>query len=46
MKKLLFAFAAMFGLGLISCGNDSTASKSVDSVSIDTVDSIIADSIN
>ena len=53
MKKLIFAFALMFGAMFTSCGNatsnvseaDSTVVDSIDSISVDTVDSVVVDSV-
>ena len=53
MKKLIFAFALMFGAMFASCGNatsnvseaDSTVVDSIDSISVDTIDSVVVDSI-
>ena len=42
MKKLIFAFALMFGAMFASCGN-STNSANADNDSIDTVDTLNAD---
>lgn len=51
MKKLVFAFALMLGMGLTSCGNGSEAStEAVDSVevvadSVETVDTLVVDTV-
>ena len=53
MKKLIFAFALMFGAMFTSCGNatrnvseaDSTVVDSIDSISVNTVDSVVVDSV-
>ena len=53
MKKLLFVFALMLGVTFTSCGitastvpeTDSTVVEPHDSISVDTIDSIVVDSI-
>lgn len=47
MKKLIFAFALMFGAMFASCGNstnsDSTDKDSVDTIQVDSLDSASVD---
>ena len=48
MKKLVFMACAVFALSFMSCGNQTTksaASSDSDSVTVDTLDSVAADSV-
>lgn len=45
MKKLIFALATLFAMGMYSCGNSETTTDVTDSIDSITVDSTIVDSV-
>lgn len=47
MKKLIFAFAILFGASLVSCGHSEANTETVDSVEVisDSVDTVTVDTI-
>ena len=44
MKKLIFALAILFAMGMYSCGNSETTTDVTDSVDSTIVDSVVIDS--
>ena len=50
MKKLVFMFVIMLGMGLVSCGGNSEANETVDTVEVVTdsvapVDTLVVDTV-
>ena len=45
MKKLVFVFALMLGAAFTSCGNVTSNVSEADSTVVDSIDSVVVDSI-